>query len=186
VHRELLAFRELAVFFRPRHTFEAELNFLGHIGGSSLTDTHQQVPETAAEPPGLPSTYVPFRNTIIIAGAVAWAEVIGARAIFIGANEIDGPGYPDCRPEYYQAYERLIDLGTGPDTHISLRTPLIHLDKADIVRLGLELQAPLELTWSCYQNEDRACGRCSSCRVRLNGFAQAGITDPIPYEAPEV
>jgi 7-cyano-7-deazaguanine synthase len=186
VHRELRAFRDLAVFFQPRHTFEAELNFLGHMGGSSLTDTHQQVPEAATEPPGLPSTYVPFRNTIIIAAAVAWAEVIGASAIFVGANEIDGPGYPDCRPEYYQAYDRLVALGTGPETHITLRTPLIRLDKAGIVRLGLELQAPLELTWSCYQNEDRACGRCSSCRVRLKGFAQAGVTDPIPYEAPEV
>lgn len=186
VHRELQAFRKLAMFFQPRQTFEAELNFLGHLGGSSLTDSHLPVPETAVEPPGLPSTYVPFRNTIIIAAAVAWAEVIGAVAIFIGANMIDSPGYPDCRPEYYQTYERLIELGTGPDTHIALQTPLIHLDKADIVRLGLELQAPLELTWSCYQNEDRACGRCSSCRLRLKGFAQAGVKDPIPYESPEV
>ncbi len=183
VHRELQAFRELAVFFQPRHTFEAELNFLGHLGGSSLTDSHLPVPEAAAEPPGLPSTYVPFRNTIIIAAAVAWAEIIGAGAIFIGANMIDSPGYPDCRPEYYQAYERLIELGTGPDTHITIRTPLIQLDKADIVRLGVELQAPLELTWSCYQNEERACGRCSSCRLRLKGFAAAGIKDPIPYES---
>jgi 7-cyano-7-deazaguanine synthase len=181
VHRELQAFRDLAVYFNARHTFEAELNFLGHIGGSSLTDPHQPVPEDAVEPPGLPSTYVPFRNTIIIAAAVAWAEVIGAKAIFVGANLIDSPGYPDCRPEYYQAYEKLIDLGTGPDTHIILRTPLIHLDKAGIVRLGLELQAPLDLTWSCYQNEDRACGRCSSCRLRLKGFAEAGVKDPIPY-----
>jgi 7-cyano-7-deazaguanine synthase len=114
---------------------------------------------------------------------VAWAEVIGATAIFVGANIIDSPGYPDCRPGYYQAYDRLIELGTGPDTHITLQTPLIQLDKADIVRLGLELQAPLELTWSCYQNEDRACGRCSSCRLRLKGFAAAGVTDPISYEA---
>jgi 7-cyano-7-deazaguanine synthase len=181
VHRELRAFRELAIYFRPRHTFEAELNFLGHMGGSSLTDMHLQVPEDADEPPGLPSTYVPFRNTIIIAAAVAWAEVIGASAIFIGANQIDSPGYPDCRPDYYQAYEKLIELGTGPNTHITLQTPLIDLDKAGIVRLGLELQAPLDLTWSCYQNEDKACGRCSSCRLRLKGFAEAGVPDPIPY-----
>jgi 7-cyano-7-deazaguanine synthase len=185
VHRELQAFRKLTVFFQPRHTFEAELNFLGHIGGSSLTDFHLPVPETAVEPPGLPSTYVPFRNTIIIAAAVAWAEVIGAAAIFIGANMIDSPGYPDCRPEYYEAYNRLITLGTGPETQIEIHTPLIRLDKAGIVKLGLELQAPLELTWSCYQNEDRACGRCSSCRLRLKGFAQAGVKDPIPYESPE-
>ncbi len=181
VHRELQAFRDLAVFFQPRYTFEAELNFLGHIGGSSLTDTNRSVPVDAIEPPGLPSTYVPFRNTIIIAAAVAWAEVISARAIFIGANLVDSPGYPDCRPEYYQAYEKLIELGTGPDTHITLQTPLIHLDKAGIIRLGLELGAPLELTWSCYQNEGLACGRCSSCRLRLKGFAAAGIKDPIPY-----
>ena len=181
VHRELRAFRELAVYFQPRHTFEAELNFLRHIGGSSLTDTNLPVPEDAVEPSGLPSTYVPFRNTIIIAAAVAWAEVIGARAIFIGANQIDSPGYPDCRPEYYRAYERLIELGTGPDTHITIQTPLIDLDKAGIVRLGLQLQAPLELTWSCYQNEEKACGRCSSCRLRLKGFAEAGVKDPISY-----
>ena len=171
----------MAKFFQPRAAFEAELNFLGHIGGSSLTDTHLPVPEDAVEPPGLPSTYVPFRNTIIIAAAVAWAEVIGARAIFVGANLIDSPGYPDCRPEYYQAYEKVIELGTGPDTHITLQTPLIHLDKAGIIRLGLELEAPLELTWSCYQNEELACGRCSSCRLRLKGFAEAGVADPIPY-----
>lgn len=181
VHRELRSFRELVKFFQPRAAFEAELNFLGHIGGSSLTDSHLPVPEDAGEPPGLPSTYVPFRNTIIIAAAVAWAEVIGAGAIFVGANLIDSPEYPDCRPEYYQAYEKVIDLGTGPDTHITLQTPLIHLDKAGIVRLGLDLKAPLELTWSCYQNEERACGRCSSCRLRLKGFAEAGVKDPIPY-----
>jgi 7-cyano-7-deazaguanine synthase len=180
--RELRAFRELAGYFEPRHAFEAEFNFLGQMGGSSLTDTTLPVPEAPDEPPGLPSTYVPFRNTIIIAAAVAWAEVIGAAAIFIGANMIDGPGYPDCRPAYYQAYNRLIDLGTGPDTHITLHTPLIEMGKGDIVRLGLELQAPLELTWSCYQQEDRACGRCSSCRLRLQGFAEAGAQDPIPYE----
>ena len=117
-----------------------------------------------------------------MAAAVAWAEVIGARAIFIGANMIDGPGYPDTRPEYFEAFDRLIEVGTGPDTHIRLHTPLIHLDKAGIVRLGEQLQAPLHLTWSCYQNEALACGRCSSCRLRLQGFAQAGVVDPIPYE----
>lgn len=181
VHRELRSFRDLVKFFQPRATFEAELNFLGHIGGSSLTDSHIPVPEDAGEPHGLPSTYVPFRNTIIIAAAVAWAEVIGAGAIFVGANLIDSPEYPDCRPEYYEAYQKVVELGTGLNTHITLQTPLIHLDKAGIVRLGLELGAPLELTWSCYQNEDLACGRCSSCRLRLKGFAQAGIEDPIPY-----
>lgn len=183
VHRELRAFRELVKFFRPKAAFEAELNFLGHIGGSSLTDTHMPVPEDMDGPHGLPSTYVPFRNTIIIAAAVAWAEVIGAEAIFVGANLIDSPEYPDCRPEYYQALQKVVELGTGINTNILLHTPLIHLDKAGIVRLGLELVAPLELTWSCYQNEEFACGHCSSCRLRLKGFAGAGIKDPIPYQA---
>jgi 7-cyano-7-deazaguanine synthase len=186
VRRELRAFREQAVFFQTRRILEVGLNFLGAIGGSSLTDDSCPIPMGATEPPGLPPTYVPFRNTILIAAAVAWAEVMSATAIFIGANEIDSPGYPDCRPEYYDAYNRLITLGTGPDTHIQIHTPLIHLDKAGIVRLGLELGAPLELTWSCYQNEDRACGRCSSCRLRLKGFAEAGVKDPIPYESNEV
>jgi 7-cyano-7-deazaguanine synthase len=183
VRRELQAFREQAIFFQSRRLLEVDLNFLGAVGGSSLTDDSRPIPEGANEPPGLPPTYVPFRNTILIAAAVAWAEVMGATAIFIGANNIDSQGYPDCRPEYYEAYNRLIPLGTGPNAHIQIRTPLIRLDKAGIVRLGLEMQAPLELTWSCYQNEDRACGRCSSCRLRLKGFAEAGIKDPIPYES---
>ncbi len=183
LRRERRAFRDLAAYFQPERTLEVDLAFLGSLGGSSLTDASLPIPLSPDEPPGLPSTYVPFRNTILIAAAVAWAEVIGATAIFIGANMIDGPGYPDTRPEYYEAYNRLIELGTGPETHIRLHTPLIQLDKAGIVRLGLRLGAPFHLTWSCYQNEDLACGRCSSCRLRLQGFAQAGRRDPIPYAA---
>ena len=181
LRRERRAFRDLAAYFQPEQTLEVDLAFLGALGGSSLTDMSLTVPLNKEASPGLPSTYVPFRNTILIAAAVAWAEVIGATVIFIGANLIDGPGYPDTRPEYYEAFERLIELGTGPETHIRLQTPLIHLDKAGIVRLGQELRAPFHLTWSCYQNEDLACGRCSSCRLRLQGFAQAGLKDPIPY-----
>ena len=113
------------------------------------------MPTGEVEPPGIPSTYVPFRNTNLLAAAVAWAEVLGAEAIFIGANVLDNPGYPDCRPEYFEAFDRLIELGTRPETHIRIHTPLIHLDKAGIIRLGLELGAPLELTWSCYQAENR-------------------------------
>ncbi len=116
-----------------------------------------------------------------LAAAVAWAEVLKAEAVFIGANVLDSPGYPDCRPEYFEAFERVIELGTRPETHIRIHTPLIDLDKGGIVRLGLELGAPLELTWSCYQDDVRACGRCSSCRLRLKGFAAAGVPDPIPY-----
>ncbi len=182
VHRELKAFREQAAFFRAAHTLEAALHYLGGIGGSSLTDLHLAVPTDETEPPGIPSTYVPFRNSNLLAAAVAWAEVLGAAAIFIGANYLDGPGYPDCRPEYFEAFNRLIELGTRPETQIRLHTPLINLDKAGIIRLGLELKAPLELTWSCYTDEEAACGRCSSCRLRLKGFAAAGLSDPIPYQ----
>jgi 7-cyano-7-deazaguanine synthase len=180
--RELEAFRAQAAFFQVFSTLEVDLNYLGQIGGSSLTDLDREVPTLEAEPPGIPSTYVPFRNTNLLAAAVAWAEVLGAAAVFIGANVLDNPGYPDCRPRYFEAFNRLIKLGTRPETHIRIHTPLLHLDKAGIVGLGLNLGAPLELTWSCYLNDTRACGRCSSCRLRLKGFAAAGVPDPIPYE----
>jgi 7-cyano-7-deazaguanine synthase len=182
LERELEAFRAQAAFFQAAATLEADLNYLGAIGGSCLTDLDQAVPTDAVEPPGIPSTYVPFRNSNLLAAVVAWAEVLKAPAVFIGANVLDNPGYPDCRPEYFEAFSRVIELGTRPETHIRIHTPLIHLDKAGIVRLGLELGAPLHLTWSCYQGELRACGRCSSCRLRLKGFAVAGLTDPIPYQ----
>lgn len=181
VNRELKAFRAQVAFFQPQQALEVDLSFLGQLGGSSLTDRRLPVPEEEPPPGTLPSTYVPFRNTILIAVAVAWAEVLGAEAVFIGANYLDGPGYPDCRPEYFAAYNQLIALGTGPQTRIIIQTPLLSLNKAEIVRLGLRLQAPLHLTWSCYQDEEIACGRCSSCRLRLQGFAAAGATDPIPY-----
>jgi 7-cyano-7-deazaguanine synthase len=182
VHRELTAFRAQAAFFGVKLILEADLTFLGQMGGSSLTDTRQAVPTGAEEPPGIPSTYVPFRNSLFLATATAWAEVIGATAIVIGANFLDNPGYPDCRPAYFAAFNRVIALGTRPETRIVIQTPLIDLDKAGIVRLGLDLKAPLDLTWSCYQSEDRACGRCSSCILRLKGFAAAGVPDPIPYQ----
>jgi 7-cyano-7-deazaguanine synthase len=179
--RELQAFRAQAAFYQAPSTLEVDLLYLGEIGGSSLTDLAQAVPTEEVEAPGIPSTYVPFRNTNLLAAAVAWAEVLKAEAIFIGANVLDNPGYPDCRPEYFQAFNRLIALGTRPETHIRIHTPLIDLDKGGIVHLGLELGAPLELTWSCYRDDVRACGQCSSCRLRLKGFAAAGVPDPIPY-----
>lgn len=181
VNRELRAFRAQAAFFQARQTLEADLPFFKAIGGSSLTDTHLPIPTREERPGELPSTYVPFRNTVLLAMAVAWAEVLKAIAVFIGANELDSPGYPDCRPAYFAALNRLVELGTGPETHIQVQTPLMKLDKAGIIRLGRKLGAPLALTWSCYQNDDRACGRCTSCRLRLQGFAAAGIPDPIPY-----
>jgi 7-cyano-7-deazaguanine synthase len=181
VKRELAAFRAIAEAFQAAYVMEANLGFLGQVGGSALTDPKIPVPLDEEHPAGIPATYVPFRNTNLIAAAVAWAEVIGAGAVFIGANILDNPGYPDCRPEYFQALNRVITLGTRPESHIQVHTPLIDLDKASIVRLGLELGAPLELTWSCYQSERLACGHCSACRLRLKGFAQAGQRDPIPY-----
>jgi 7-cyano-7-deazaguanine synthase len=183
LEQELEAFRAQAGFFQAAATLEADLNYLGVMGGSCLTDLDQAVPTGESEPPGIPSTYVPFRNTNLLAAAVAWAEVLGAEAVFIGANVLDNPGYPDCRPEYFEAFSRVMELGTRPETHLRIHTPLIGLDKGGIVRLGVELGAPLELTWSCYQGGVRACGRCSSCRLRLKGFAAAGVPDPIPYQS---
>jgi 7-cyano-7-deazaguanine synthase len=130
---------------------------------------------------GIPVTYVPFRNAHFLSVAVSWAEVIGAKAIFIGAVEEDSSGYPDCRPEYYRVFQQLANIGTRPETQIEILTPVIGMRKSAIVRRGVELGAPLDLTWSCYQYEDAACGVCDSCRLRLQAFAEAGVPDRIPY-----
>jgi 7-cyano-7-deazaguanine synthase len=155
------------------------------IGGSALTDANIAVPtaEDATHAPShdIPVTYVPFRNAHFLAVAVSWAEVLGAEKIFIGAVEQDSSGYPDCRPAYYEAFNRVIQTGTKEGT-IEIVTPLIRMRKAEIVRLGLELGAPFDLTWSCYKREDRACGVCDSCVLRLRAFAAAGTKDPVPYE----
>lgn len=155
---------------------------LGRIGGSALTDTSIAVPESDARPGsgGVPVTYVPFRNAHLLAAAVSWAEVLGANKVFIGAVEQDSSGYPDCRPEFYRAYNEVVRTGTRA-ADIEVVTPLIALRKAEIVRLGIELGAPLDLTWSCYSREDAACGACESCVLRLRAFAAAGVRDPIPY-----
>ncbi len=129
----------------------------------------------------IPTSYVPFRNANMLSIAVSWAEVICASAIYIGAVAEDSSGYPDCRREFYEAFQKAIDAGTKPETHIELRTPIIQLTKAEIVKKGIELNAPLHLTWSCYRNEDLACGTCDSCALRLRGFEQAGVVDPIKY-----
>jgi 7-cyano-7-deazaguanine synthase len=154
------------------------------IGGSALTDESIPVPtgDAAGHNIGhnIPVTYVPFRNAHFLAVAVSWAEVLGAGKIYIGAVEQDSSGYPDCRPAYYEAFNRIIKLGTKEGT-IEITTPLIGLRKAEIVRLGLELGAPFDLTWSCYAREDQACGVCDSCVLRLRAFAAAGARDPIPY-----
>jgi len=162
------------------------------IGGSALTDENIAVPTADAldHPPDhrgnkIPVTYVPFRNAHFLSVAVSWAEVLGAQKILIGAVEQDSSGYPDCRPAYYEAFNRVIQAGTKEGV-IEIVTPLIHMRKAEIVRLGLELGAPFDLTWSCYQRQDRACGVCDSCVLRLRAFAAAGTSDPIPYVEKEI
>ena len=154
------------------------------IGGSALTDPSLAVPEAREVIGGeVPITYVPFRNAHFLAVAVSWAEVIAADKVFIGAVQQDSSGYPDCRPEYYRAYNEAIRTGTR-DGRIEIVTPLISMRKSQIVRLGLEYGAPLELTWSCYSREDSACGVCDSCVLRLRAFQNAGARDPIPYVTP--
>ncbi|MGH9550113.1 MAG: 7-cyano-7-deazaguanine synthase QueC [Terriglobales bacterium] len=153
---------------------------LSAIGGSALTDRNIGVPESHAIGSDIPVTYVPFRNAHFLSVAVSWAEVLGAAKIYIGAVEQDSSGYPDCRPAYYQAFNQVIKLGTK-DGQIEIVTPLIQLRKSEIVRLGLELGAPFDLTWSCYSREDSACGVCDSCILRLRAFRDAGSADPIPY-----
>jgi 7-cyano-7-deazaguanine synthase len=159
------------------------LDHFRQIGGSALTDPGIAVPETAPAPSEIPITYVPFRNAHFLSVAVSWAEVIGASALFVGAVAEDSSGYPDCRPEYYRVFEELARVGTRPETNIRIFTPVIGMRKSEIVRRGEELGAPLQLTWSCYQSEDSACGVCDSCRLRLRAFAEAGMRDPIPYRA---
>ena len=150
------------------------------IGGSALTDANIAVPRSDSLTPGIPVTYVPFRNAHFLAVAVSWAEVLGAEKVYIGAVEPDSSGYPDCRPAYYDAFNRVVKTGTK-EGRITVVTPLINMRKAQIVRLGLELGAPLDLTWSCYSREDQACGVCDSCVLRLRAFEAAGVNDPIPY-----
>jgi 7-cyano-7-deazaguanine synthase len=178
---------------RERRSFEAICDRLGirdrllvrneslrAIGGSALTDSSIAVPESHQVDASIPVTYVPFRNAHFLAVAVSWAEVLGAEKVFIGAVEPDSSGYPDCRPEYYRAFNEVVKAGTR-EGKIRVVTPLIAMHKAEIVRLGLELNAPFDLTWSCYQREDRACGVCDSCVLRLRAFGEAGAQDPIPY-----
>lgn len=190
--RERQSFDEIADFYGVRERLVVQLDHFAQIGGSALTDTRIAVPEGKAGAPigstigsnAIPVTYVPFRNTHFLAVAVSWAEVIGATAIFIGAVTEDSSGYPDCRPEYYKAFQELVREGTRPETQIDMVTPVIGMRKWEIVRRGMELGAPLDRTWSCYQFEDAACGSCDSCRLRLSAFHQAGISDPIAYRVP--
>ncbi|HKN47760.1 MAG TPA: 7-cyano-7-deazaguanine synthase, partial [Candidatus Polarisedimenticolia bacterium] len=167
--------------FDVSRTLVTRLDHLRTIGGSALTDETRDAVDARRPGSAIPDTYVPFRNTHLLALAVSWGEVIGARSIVIGAVEEDGSGYPDCRQEYYEAFNRLIEVGTRPESGIRVVAPLIHMSKAEIVRAGARLEAPFHLTWSCYTESERACGRCESCRLRLKGFREAGLPDPLPY-----
>jgi 7-cyano-7-deazaguanine synthase len=190
--RELRSFNDIADFYQAEKRLIVSIEHLKVIGGSALTDesipvpisvsshTQPDIPHSAFR---IPTTYVPFRNAHLLSIAVSWGEIIGATKIFIGAVEEDSSGYPDCRDVFYRAFNQVILLGTKPETRIMIETPLIHMKKSEIVRTGVELNAPLHLTWSCYQNSEMACGRCESCDLRLKGFREAGVKDPIPYEA---
>ncbi len=178
--KELEAFEAIAKVLGAK-TYVINLNFFKQIGASALVDTNIPVPEEGIKP-GIPVTYVPFRNGIFLSIAAAIAEKEGASAIYIGVVEEDSSGYPDCRESFIDAMQKAINLGTKDETHITIQTPLIHLKKEDIVGLGAKLGVPLERTWSCYQSEDAACGVCDSCRLRLKGFQKAGLKDKIPYK----
>lgn len=179
--REKRAFEEIATHYGVRHRQVVSLAHLGQIGGSSLTDPSIEITPANLGNREIPTSYVPFRNAHLLSVATSWAEVIGARSIYIGAVAEDSSGYPDCRPQFYEAFQQVVAVGTRPETHIEIRTPVIGMKKAEIVRLGQQLKAPLELTWSCYGRSDRACGECDSCALRLKAFREAGIPDPIPY-----
>jgi 7-cyano-7-deazaguanine synthase len=182
--RELQAFNAIADYYKVKRRLVASIEYLKQIGGSSLTDENISVSMADLDNKNIPTSYVPFRNTHLLAIAVSWAEVIGASKIFIGAVEEDSSGYPDCRKEYYQAFNKLVEVGTKPETQIEVVTPLIDMKKKEIVLKGIELSAPLHLTWSCYKNNDVACGVCDSCALRIKGFKKAGVKDPIEYAIP--
>ncbi|WP_281951058.1 7-cyano-7-deazaguanine synthase QueC [Nitrosophilus kaiyonis] len=179
-NKELKCFRAISNKLSAK-SYEIDLPFFKQIGASALVDKNIAVP-TEGIKPGVPVTYVPFRNGIFLSIAAAVAEKEGAEAIYIGIVEEDSSGYPDCKESFIEAMTKAINLGTKDETNIEIKTPLIHLHKEDIVSKALELDVPLELTWSCYQAEDEACGVCDSCRLRLKGFEKAGVKDKIPYK----
>ena len=178
--KELWCFNQLTQALDVKESYTLDLDFFKQLGASALTDKNIEVP-TAGVEEGVPVTYVPFRNGIFLSMAAAIAEKEGAEIITIGVVEEDSSGYPDCREEYITAMQRAINLGTKDETNIEIKMPLVHLQKSQIVAEALQLNVPLELTWSCYKNEEKACGVCDSCRLRLNGFKVAGIEDPIDY-----
>ncbi|MFQ5701873.1 MAG: 7-cyano-7-deazaguanine synthase QueC [Acidobacteriota bacterium] len=179
--REMRSFLALADHYRVQRRLTIRLDYLGAIGGSSLTDATRPVEEADLRREGVPGTYVPFRNAQMLAAGVAWAETTGAGWIYIGAVEEDSSGYPDCRRVFFERFQDVIAAGTRPETSIRIATPVIDLRKSAIVRRGIELEAPFHLTWSCYLGDELACGRCDSCALRRRAFAEAGVTDPVAY-----
>ena len=182
--RELQAFTEIADHYGvpSEKRLIAEMTFLRDIGGSALTDTSIEVPEGDLAREGVPVTYVPFRNAHLLSAGVSWAEAIGAASVYIGVVEEDSSGYPDCRAVFLRAFEEAANLGTRPGRLMRIIAPLVRLSKKEIVEVGVKLGAPFELTWSCYTDSETACGTCDSCLLRLRGFQEAGVEDPITYK----
>ena len=180
--KELDSFHKIADYYNVKKRLVIDFAHFQKIGGSSLTDRTINVTKADLAATEVPNSYVPFRNANILSACVSWAEIINAKAIFIGAVHEDSSGYPDCRPEFFKSFEETVNLGTKPSTKIKIETPIINLDKKEIIELGLKLKAPLELTWSCYSNEDEACGVCDSCALRLRGFQSLKVVDPIAYK----
>ena len=181
-NRELKSFKDIAKYYNVKQKLVVDISHLKQIGGSSLTDKKLKVSKANLKSKSVPTSYVPFRNANILAIAASWAEVIGARSIFIGAVEEDSSGYPDCRKSFFESYEKMINLGTKPTTKIKIETPVINFSKKKIVEYSFKIKAPIHLSWSCYKNEDKACGECDSCALRLKGFRQAGKKDTIAYK----
>ena len=179
--RERQAFEQIANRYDVQNRLVVSLSHLAAIGGSSLTDRTVPVSSANLNSKEIPSSYVPFRNAHLLSVATSWAEVLGASSIYIGAVAEDSSGYPDCRPEFYEAFQRVLSLGTKPSTNITIRTPVITMKKSQIVQTGKRLNAPFDLTWSCYRESDLACGNCDSCALRLKAFREAGVEDPIRY-----
>ena len=182
--KERACYEHLADHYRAECRLAVQFPALSAIGGSSLTDARIAVREAEPEAGVIPPSYVPFRNAHLLATATSWGELLKATAIVVCAVWEDSSGYPDCRPEFYRAFEQAIRTGTRPETEIGILHPVIEMTKSEIVRRGIELGVPFEETWSCYQSEDEACGVCESCRLRMKGFREAGEVDPIRYRAP--
>lgn len=180
--KEQECFDNLVAHYKPAGILNVDLSYMRSIGGTSLIDTSMEITDHKEGEDEVPNTYVPFRNANLIVIATSWAEVIGANRIYIGAVEEDSSGYPDCRESFFTSFNKTIDLGTKDETKIEILTPIIHNTKAEIIQIGKELNAPFQFSWSCYRDNEEACGTCDSCYLRLNAFKMIGMEDPIPYK----